>query len=170
MWYPAGSLLALVAVLRINDSSSFLVPTPWPSVLRNRFFLAHDVKVQLPGGAETKTLSIDEDKTILVALEEHDVDAPHSCRSGLCTECAALVTGGRENVHLEAAVLDPAVTEMGFVLTCSASIIGPGVELELGVGEKMYEAQYGSFREDHKSAQSSRPGSMGLPLTDISGA
>lgn len=50
-----------------------------------------------------------------------------------------MVTANLDNVKLEAAVLDPEISAMGFVLTCSATVEGAGVELELGAGEKMYE-------------------------------
>lgn len=52
-----------------------------------------------------------------------------------------MVTAKLENVKLGAAVLDPAVSAMGFVLTCSATVEGDGVELELGAGDKMYEVR-----------------------------
>lgn len=50
-----------------------------------------------------------------------------------------MATANLDNVQLEAAVLDPEISAMGFVLTCSATVKGDGVELELGAGEKMYE-------------------------------
>ena len=53
--------------------------------------------------------------------------------------CAAIVTANLDSVKLEAAVLDPEISAMGFVLTCSATVEGGGVELELGAGDKMYE-------------------------------
>ena len=49
------------------------------------------------------------------------------------------MTANVENISFEAAVLDPAVSAKGFVLTCSATVNGDGVKLELGAGEKMYE-------------------------------
>lgn len=48
-------------------------------------FGAHDVSVKLPGG-EVRTVAVEEGSIILEALEAHDIDAPHSCRTGLCTE------------------------------------------------------------------------------------
>lgn len=57
--------------------------------------------------------------------------------------CAAMVTNNLENVELEAAVLDPDISARGFVLTCSATIRGEGVEMELGVGDKMYDVSAG---------------------------
>lgn len=50
-----------------------------------------------------------------------------------------MVTANLDKVKLEAAVLEPEVSARGFVLTCSSTIAGPGVELELGVGDKMYD-------------------------------
>lgn len=55
-----------------------------------------------------------------------------------------MVTANLDQVKLEAAVLDPDISAMGFVLTCSATIEGPGVELELGAGDKMYEVSLAS--------------------------
>lgn len=50
-----------------------------------------------------------------------------------------MVTANLDKVKLEAAVLEPEVSARGFVLTCSSTIAGSGVELELGAGDKMYE-------------------------------
>lgn len=52
-----------------------------------------------------------------------------------------MVTANLDNVKLEAAVLDPEISARGFVLTCSATVAGPGVALELGVGDKMYDVR-----------------------------
>ena len=52
-----------------------------------------------------------------------------------------MVTANLDKVNLEAAVLDPETSARGFVLTCSATVEGPGVELILGVGDKMYEVR-----------------------------
>lgn len=51
------------------------------------------------------------------------------------------MTANLGNVELQAAVLDPETSAKGFVLTCSATIKGPGVEMELGAGEKMYDVR-----------------------------
>lgn len=52
-----------------------------------------------------------------------------------------MVTANLGNVKLDAAVLDPDISARGFVLTCSATVAGSGVELELGVGDKMYDVR-----------------------------
>lgn len=46
---------------------------------------AHDVTVTLEDGG-IRSVVAEEGQSILDALEAHDIDAPHSCRSGLCTE------------------------------------------------------------------------------------
>lgn len=52
-----------------------------------------------------------------------------------------MVSANLDNVELEAAVLDPDISARGFVLTCSSTVVGPGVELEIGVGDKMYDVR-----------------------------
>jgi ferredoxin len=121
------------------------------SVLKRGRALKYSVNVTFEG--ETKSYDLGGDKTILQALEVAGLTAPSSCCAGLCTECACLVTSGLENVELDAAILDPEVSAQGFVLTCSASIKGEGVELLLGQHENMYEAQYGDYRREHESYQ-----------------
>lgn len=47
----------------------------------------HDILVTMPGGTGVqKTVPTGEGQSILDALEANGIDAPHSCRSGLCTE------------------------------------------------------------------------------------
>ena len=101
----------------------------------------------------SKEVSIGSKNTILDGLENAGIDAPHSCKAGLCTDCAAFIKAGRESVELEAAILDPDATEKGFVLTCSSRVVGEGVELLLGCADKMYDLHFGEFRADHESFQ-----------------
>jgi len=54
---------------------------------------------------------------------------------------------------MEAAITDPETTEKGFILSCSARVVGEGVNLILGVGEDMYDSSFGEFRKDHESYQ-----------------
>ena len=109
----------------------------------------YEITVIEPMGEE-KTLTISGDDTILAGLDKGGVDAPFSCQTGLCTECASLVEKGMENIELEAAILDPKVTAQGFVLTCSAHLTGSGVRMKLGVGDEFYEAQYGDLVDNHR--------------------
>ncbi|CAM9555179.1 unnamed protein product [Ectocarpus sp. 4 AP-2014] len=158
----------------LDLTSGFVFPAPVVSTCRRARMsssplrAANDVKVTVEG--VERTVALEEGVSILDGLEAHNIDAPHSCRSGLCTECAAMVTANLDNVKLEAAVLDPAISARGFVLTCSSTVAGPGVELELGVGDKMYEAQYGELVQGHNDAQEAKPGKWNLPFPDVSGA
>ncbi len=100
-----------------------------------------------------RVLELSGEMTILDALLVEGEAAPHSCKAGLCTDCAVLALSGQDNVELEAAILDPETTEKGFLLSCSARVAGDGISLLLGVGEEMYEDQFGDFRRDHESYQ-----------------
>ena len=96
--------------------------------------------------ANKRVVKLSAEHTILDALLMEGEEAPHSCKAGLCTDCAVLALNGQENIELEAAVLDPETTKKGFLLSCSARIAGDDVSLLLGVGEDMYEDQFGEFR------------------------
>lgn len=69
-----------------DTCSAFILSAPvaarvrLPSALKQ-----HDISVTLPGG-EVRTVVTKDDQSILDALEAQNIEAPHSCRSGLCTE------------------------------------------------------------------------------------
>ena len=111
----------------------------------------YDVVVRADG--DSRIVKLSSQDTILNGLENAGFEAPYSCRTGLCTECAALVTANIDSVELDAAVLDPETTGKGFILTCSARVKGEGVELTLGQHTNMYDSQYGNFRKDHEDMQ-----------------
>ena len=73
-----------------DSASAFMLPLGKTSLaLETRvshvLLGVHDVSVTLPGG-EVRTVGVQKGKIILEALEEHDIEAPYSCRAGLCTE------------------------------------------------------------------------------------
>lgn len=74
-----------VVAAHVDRTSSFLFPVS-SSRAPARTLRAYDVAVTLPGGKGERTVSVDDGQNLLEALEAHDIDAPHSCRSGLCTE------------------------------------------------------------------------------------
>ena len=138
---------ACYAVVVGSFRTSFLKRTTRTSLRESMY----EITVIEPGGNE-KTLSISGENTILAGLDAAGVDAPFSCQTGLCTECASLVEKGMEHIELEAAILDPAVTAQGFVLTCSAHLTGSGVRMKLGVGEEFYEAQFSDLVDNHRKS------------------
>lgn len=80
-----ASLLSMLAVY-VDGASAFLFPVS-PCRVRTRTgnLWAHDVQVTLTDG-KVRTVAAEEGQTLLEALEAHEIEAPHSCRSGLCTE------------------------------------------------------------------------------------
>ncbi|CAM9623717.1 unnamed protein product [Chrysoparadoxa australica] len=197
-----------ILLLTLSSTTSFTFPPPFHRRVSPLPAASYDVQIRSPGD-EVQVIHVLAGSTILDAMEEAGMDAPHrsslpslspcsflqyslphsryyhtmapnkrlslslpSCRTGLCTECAALVEKGMESVSLDAAVLDPEVTAKGFILTCSARITGPSVELLSGQNEQMYDAQYGSFREDHDSMQGTKKPSLldSIPFVQGEGA
>jgi ring-1,2-phenylacetyl-CoA epoxidase subunit PaaE len=59
------------------------------------------------------------DPNILSAAVRSGLDAPYSCRSGMCATCRAKLIEGRVRMDRNYA-LEPADLEAGFVLTCQA--------------------------------------------------
>lgn len=74
-----------VVAAHVDGTSSFLYPVSL-SRAPARVLRAYDVEVTLPGEGALRTVKVEEGQNLLEALETHDIDAPHSCRSGLCTE------------------------------------------------------------------------------------
>ncbi|KAL1527090.1 hypothetical protein AB1Y20_015773 [Prymnesium parvum] len=90
-----------------------------------------DVVVHRP--PERHTVTVAEDASILSALEAEGLLPLSDCRRGNCLSCAARVVAGTPytlQVSEETALCRQAHSE-GVVLLCSASAVGPGVELEL---------------------------------------
>jgi len=94
--------------------------------------------VALPGGLAA-TLSVTSDGVttllpwpggvrMLDVLIEAGLDAPYSCRQGICGACACQLTGGEvEMAHNE--VLEAADIADGFILACQALAVTPEVSI-----------------------------------------
>ena len=63
--------------------------------------------------------TIPQDKIILDAALEHDIDAPHSCQGGICSSCIARITEGTAVMRKNQILTDDEVEE-GLILTCQA--------------------------------------------------
>ncbi|PKR80395.1 flavodoxin reductase [Brumimicrobium salinarum] len=76
------------------------------------------VTVILDDEAETFALDASGD-TILNEAESHGIDAPYSCRGGICCTCKAKVLKGSATMDKNFSLTDSEVDE-GYILTCQA--------------------------------------------------
>jgi 3-ketosteroid 9alpha-monooxygenase subunit B len=78
-----------------------------------------DATTQLPWPAGTRMLDV---------LIDAGLDAPYSCRQGICGACACQLTGGKvEMAHNE--VLEEDDLAEGYILACQALALTPGVSI-----------------------------------------
>jgi 3-ketosteroid 9alpha-monooxygenase subunit B len=83
--------------------------------------------VTLEDGA-TKRLPWPAGVRMLDVLIDAGLDAPYSCRQGICGACACQLTGGEvEMAHNE--VLEPADLDEGYILACQAVPLTPEVSI-----------------------------------------
>ena len=64
-------------------------------------------------------LVMPQDKVVLHAALENDIDAPHSCQGGICSSCIARITEGTAVMRKNQILTDDEVEE-GLILTCQA--------------------------------------------------
>jgi 3-ketosteroid 9alpha-monooxygenase subunit B len=95
--------------------------------------------VAVPDGGLAATLSVTLDGAttllpwpagtrMLDVLIEAGLDAPYSCRQGICGACACQLTGGEvEMAHNE--VLEPADLADGYILACQAVSLTPEISI-----------------------------------------
>ena len=68
---------------------------------------------------ETKTFMMKQDKNVLDAVLNEDLDAPYSCQGGICSTCIARVTEGKAEMQKNQILTDSELEE-GLILTCQA--------------------------------------------------
>ncbi len=70
------------------------------------------------------------------------------------------VVAGRENTIQAVNGLGEPQLEAGFVCTCQCYVTGPGVTVQLGMYDQVYESQYGQFEKSYgelKYAETTQP-------------
>ena len=68
---------------------------------------------------EEFTFEADDGKTVLEVALDNDLDAPYSCKGGVCATCMSKVTEGEANMKKNNVLTDSEV-KAGLVLTCQA--------------------------------------------------
>jgi ring-1,2-phenylacetyl-CoA epoxidase subunit PaaE len=76
------------------------------------------VKVMIDGEIATFEMQ-GQDKSILELSEKAGLDAPFSCRGGVCSSCRAKVLKGSASMRMNHSLTDAEVAE-GYILTCQA--------------------------------------------------
>lgn len=79
-------------------------------------------------GEEVHTVKVPEDKTILQALIDKNIDAPYSCSSGACSSCIAKITAGSAEMEVRLALDDDEIAE-GYILACQAHPTSDKIEI-----------------------------------------
>lgn len=110
-------------------------------------------------------ISVDENETILAALERHQLSdrlslpyhmVPSDCRRGNCLTCTGTHT---ESSNLDSVVTDDGLAphmsrwmqDQGFLLTCSSKVVGDGLELRLRENILAWEGMYKTRLEDDQA-------------------
>lgn len=68
---------------------------------------------------ETKTFTMSQSQTILESTLAQNIEAPHSCKGGICSSCIARITEGKAEMRQNNILTDSEIAE-GLVLTCQA--------------------------------------------------
>lgn len=87
-------------------------------VTASKFKGVSQVTVMLDGGEETFDLST-KGSTILEEAESHGMDAPYSCRGGICSSCKAKILEGTAEMEKNFTLSEEDIAE-GYILTCQA--------------------------------------------------
>ncbi|MCH9661972.1 MAG: ferredoxin--NADP reductase [Bacteroidetes bacterium] len=82
---------------------------------------AHDGSTQVTVivDDETETFTMSQEKSVLDAALENDLDPPYSCQGGICSSCIARVKEGKVEMRKNQILTDSELAE-GLVLTCQS--------------------------------------------------
>lgn len=72
---------------------------------------------------------MNQDNLILDSVLDNKIDAPYSCRGGICSTCMAKVTEGKAKMRKNQILTDDEVAK-GYILTCQAQPITPTITVD----------------------------------------
>lgn len=78
-----------------------------------------ETKITVVVDDEETTFTMPQQKSILDAALEEDLDAPYSCQGGICSSCLARVTEGSATMQKNNILTEDEISE-GLILTCQA--------------------------------------------------
>ncbi len=84
--------------------------------------------VQLINSIKKNNISIPENKFLLDAAEENNIELPYSCRIGSCSTCVAKIIKGSVK-HINQTFLDKIQLKNNFILTCVCFITSDSILL-----------------------------------------
>jgi ferredoxin len=87
------------------------------------------------------TITVPDDKTVLVSAQAAGVDLPTSCGAGVCTTCAAQILEG-EVEQIDAMGLGPEIVAKGYALLC-VSYPRSNLKIESNKEDIVYGLQFG---------------------------
>ncbi|MFM7814913.1 MAG: 2Fe-2S iron-sulfur cluster-binding protein [Flavobacteriales bacterium] len=86
-------------------------------------------KISITIDGTTSTFDLDPNgATILDASIDQGIDAPYSCKGGVCTSCMAKVKKGEVKMNVNLALTDKEV-QNGFILCCQSHPVSDEVEI-----------------------------------------
>ncbi len=91
---------------------------PETPVVQSDFKGAVELFIQLDGDVEE--ITVDEKTTILDAANKAGLDAPYSCRGGVCSSCKCKIIEGSAQMRMNYVLTDSEVKE-GYLLGCQAT-------------------------------------------------
>ena len=108
-----------------GGAASKVAPTPRPAGQDDQ---KSQVTLRLDGRAYSLPMSYYGD-TVLDAALAAGLDAPYSCKNGMCSTCLARVTGGTAAMDVNYSLSEAEVAR-GYVLTCQARPTAPEVTID----------------------------------------
>ncbi|MEB3182322.1 MAG: 2Fe-2S iron-sulfur cluster-binding protein [Nostocaceae cyanobacterium] len=99
-------------------------------------------KVEINHQGKTHILDVPEDQTILSVADEAGIGLPSSCHAGVCTTCAAQITGTGTVDQTDGMGVSPDLQKQGYVLLCVA-YPRSDLKIETEKEDTVYELQFG---------------------------
>jgi len=112
-----------VSAQKIHKELFFVSEVSTPAAAVSAFSGKSKVKVMIDGEIAEFEMQ-GQDKSILELSEKAGLDAPFSCRGGVCSSCRAKVLKGSAAMRMNHSLTDAEVTN-GYILTCQAHATSP---------------------------------------------